>query len=307
MMWLLLPLAAALFLSLMQFTENFIIDTWSKKLRPQNLKVSYLVFNAFGLLIFLALKGNEIFSQDFSPLVIWSIIGAGAVGSLAGIPYYAAFKKGDTTEITLFAQVTPIISLIMGVIFLGQIPDVYQGIAFFLIMAAVATVVVGAGKRKIRAELGVGLTMLAYCTLVVVSNVIFVSESSGVDSWLTYFFFVVLGNFVGNTVLVLVMKSWRADAKQFWHGKKSQKFIALLGASLLWWLSELTMRVGILILPLAIMAVTSTVLQLIITFILGIVLTLMWPKFGREKLTRKTIINHAIATCIAAIAIILLR
>ena len=46
--------------------------------------------------------------------------------------------------------------------------------------------------------------------------------------------------------------------------------------------------------------------ELIMTFILGIVLSVIWPNFGREKLHRHLIVAHiiAVALCVAGIIII---
>jgi hypothetical protein len=40
--------------------------------------------------------------------------------------------------------------------------------------------------------------------------------------------------------------------------------------------------------------------------VLGIILTLIRPKFGREKLTKRSIAHHAIATGLMVVAIIII-
>ena len=53
-------------------------------------------------------------------------------------------------------------------------------------------------------------------------------------------------------------------------------------------------------------AVTKT-LHPIFVFTFGIVLTLLWPAFGREKLNKKTILTNLIATAVAVVGIVLMQ
>jgi hypothetical protein len=45
----------------------------------------------------------------------------------------------------------------------------------------------------------------------------------------------------------------------------------------------------------------------VVIFFMGIVLTLIWPKFGREKLNRKNVLVHLVATMLVVIGIVLLQ
>ena len=61
MLFILLPFLAAFLYSMCDFTENFIVDTWCKKLRPQCLKIAYLGMDAAGLLALLIWRGSSLF------------------------------------------------------------------------------------------------------------------------------------------------------------------------------------------------------------------------------------------------------
>ena len=45
----------------------------------------------------------------------------------------------------------------------------------------------------------------------------------------------------------------------------------------------------------------------IMIFFMGIVLTILWPNFGREKLNRKSVLVHLIATVLVVAGIILIQ
>lgn len=302
--WIIFPFVAAILYAICDFTENFMVDTWCRKLRPQCLKIPYLILDIVGIGVILIWQQGEIFSGLSGSVILMLMIG-GAINSLGGIPYYSALKKNDTTEVTLLSQMSPVLALIFGVLFLGQVPSAEQGMAFFLILAAMTLVVLGAGRKMIKVELTTGALMLVACLFWVLSDVLFVSQMDNVGFW-SGFFWLIVGNILGNIVLVSIMKSWRQDIQRFWQRNRGKKLTALLVSDAMWWIAEVAWRMGMLAAPIAIMSVTGNMMQLILTFILGVILTLIWPKFGREKLNKKIVIHHALATSMLAVAIVLL-
>ena len=47
--------------------------------------------------------------------------------------------------------------------------------------------------------------------------------------------------------------------------------------------------------------------ELILTFVFGIVLSIIWPRFGREKLRREVVLAHVIAVILCVIGIIIIQ
>ncbi len=57
----------------------------------------------------------------------------------------------------------------------------------------------------------------------------------------------------------------------------------------------------------ALASVAADATEPIVIFFMGLVLTLIWPTFGREKLDARTIVVHLIATALVVIGIILMQ
>ena len=304
MVWIIFPLVAALFFSLCNFTENAVVDNWCKRLKPQCLKVIYLALNVVVMLALFLIFGTGLW--DNAGLIgILILLGAGILHSSGGIPYLTALKKADTTSITLLGQMNPILTLILGIIFLAQIPTWNQGLAFALIVIGMLLVVVETGRKIIKIDFKTALPMFIACLFWATSGVVFVMGVGDMDFWTAFFWFNV-GKFIINAIMVIVFKSWRADFRRFIKKEKWKKIFGTVAVFAFWFIGEMMWRMGILIVPIAIQSVTTSVLQLILTFILGIILTLLWPKFGREKLQKKVIVRHAIATVIIVVGIILI-
>ena len=264
----------------------------------------YLGLDLIVILAVFIWQGFELFSTVNISMVSLLVIG-GAVNALGDIPYYLALKKDDTTGITLLGQMSPILTLVMGVMFLSQVPTLQQGTAFVMVMAAIALLVFGVSRKEMKVELAAGALMFMACLFWASSDILFVSQAGELD-FIMGFFWLMLGSFVANTLMVIVMKKWRQDAAKFWRKNKGRKTIALIGAEITFWGGEMIWRLGMLTVPVAIMSVTGNIMQLILTFMLGIILTAAWPKFGREKMNKKMIINHALATVMMVVAILIL-
>ena len=90
---------------------------------------------------------------------------------------------------------------------------------------------------------------------------------------------------------------WRRKKWQFLFAEGTNQIICII--------AEFLSRYALIIGVASLISVTYNVLELIFTFALGIILSIIWPKFGREKLNRHVVIAHFIAPILATIGIIL--
>lgn len=107
--------------------------------------------------------------------------------------------------------------------------------------------------------------------------------------------------------LYLCNKSWRQRILYIMRRKKKQFLAATLSGTLISLAGEFAYRQSLILGVTALASVVANASQLVITFILGIVLSLIWPKFGREKLNKHIVRAHLVATILATIGIIILQ
>jgi len=304
MHWIIFPLVAALLFSFVEFIDNYLVDTYCKKLNPKCMSGVYVALELIILPIVAIIFRNEIFS-DFNFSIILLFLAGGLFNVIAEIPYYQALKSEDTTGVTLLAQMSPVLALILGAIFLQEIITPAQTVAFFIILVATVIIVLGAGKKRIKLEAKATTLMLLTCLLWVLSDIVFVFNSREINL-VSGLFFMFFGGTASNIILMVVFKKLRTDLKSFLRKKRTKKFTIMTINEVLCIIAEIFWRLGLLAAPVAIMSVTGNAAQLIITFFLGIVLTIFFPKFGREKLSRRHVANHAIATTMMVVAVILI-
>ncbi len=309
MPWLWIPIAAAVLYALGNFVDNYLVDHYSKRLNPkasQGLFIFTELAIAIGLLIFLR---GDIFSAGNT----WILILAGAADVIGTIFYWFSLRRSDTTDVTLLMQLSPIISLCFATIFLGQSISLPEFAGFLLILLASVVVVSAAGAKKLKFNLKTAGNILLACTIWVISDVIFISgatptaEGAGLASTLPSFFWLLVGTILCNLVLFACIKSWRRDFRKYLkRGKLGQKIFWTALDDLGTTCAEIIWRFGVLVAPLALLSVVEGVAELITAFVCGIILTIIVPKFGREKLTRKSVAHHAVATALMIAAIIII-
>jgi len=304
MFWLLVPLIAASCYAMCTFIDNFSVDIYCRKLNPMSMAGVFAILEVIVCIVIFIWQGEALIDGVGLSMIL-TFMGAALIRRFGAIPYYKALKKGEATEITLLSQMSPIIALILGIVLLHQIIKPIQLVAFFLILSAVILVVLGSGRRRAKVELKVGTYMLAACFCWVFADITFAFGAIETGFIVSFFWFM-LGNALMRLLMVGVFKSWRHDLARLLKRNKLKKLFTISMNEIIWLGGEIAWRYGLTIMPVAIMSVTGNVLQLIVTFLLGVGLTLIWPKFGREKLSKKLILHHAAATGIVAVAVVLL-
>ena len=304
MWWLVLAILAAIAAALCTFSDNYITDTFFKGREPQAQKAffgpAYLI-TAVLMLILLQIQA----------VPVWVAIGliiAGAISSLSLIPYYSALSEDDSTEVTIFEQLSPIFYLIFGRLFLGDDISGGQLAGFVVVMIAPLIIILSSRKRSKKAKLRTAGLILIKVATIALANTLIV-KFGGDYELTTIFFYVIIGKGLIDTILAFSIKKWRVRYKNVHKKNRGVKFFSVMLADHIAWLAgDFLVYASLALAPTVAMAsaVTKT-LHPIFVFTFGIVLTLLWPAFGREKLNKKTILTNLIATAVAVVGIVLMQ
>ena len=101
-------------------------------------------------------------------------------------------------------------------------------------------------------------------------------------------------------------KDWQKAYKRVTKKFPRQFYTALFTSQIVFIFCEFAGRYALTIESPALVSVVSNAGELILVFVLGIILSIIWPVFGREKLNRHIVVAHLIATILAVTGIILL-
>jgi len=310
MIWIIFPIVAAFGYTISNFINNYIIDTALKRKSPEALQVGYILVPILVITFLLAFFGFDVFSfRNPNSLILFA---AGFIGVFGALPYFNALRLEETFSVTIFAQSSPLIALMLGTTILGEQITGNQSLAFILIFAAIFIIIATTKRPRHSNKINIKSALFVFvaCLIWTSANVIFML---GVDAntpellgnsiaWRA------LGSLVGLASMMLFKRQWVRTLKNAIKGRNVKYAVFLFISNCTDAFSEIFARIGIVLAPaISIMSVTSNISQLFFTFVLGIFLSILWPKFGREKLTKRVLLSHLVAVVLAISGVILLN
>ncbi len=309
MSWLILVGAAVLFDTLRIFTDNYISDVYYKgrDVAGQKLFSAYAK-TILGIAVLIAVGFN--FNQ-FEPLTIFLLLLSGVLSGIAEVPYYIALGIEDSTNLGIFIQLAPIFYIILGWLFLGETISLTQFIAIAIILIAPILIVFTSRKRSRKVKLRAVFLAFLYVLISVIGNLIFVklnADKLDTSILIEEIAIVILGVGLTDFIIMYIFPKWR---KHYYYVQKSSHnkvLIPLTASFFVGVLKTFAYRLALIAAPaVALASAASDSVEPIVIFFMGIVLTLIWPKFGREKLNKKTVLVHLIATILVVLGITLMQ
>ncbi len=304
--WLIFIVITVLFDSLRIYIDNYISDYYFKGRGAPSQKLFYgITFTLYGIISLIVMQ------TDLAAMGIGAVaqfLLAGALSSFAGIFYYKALEIDNSTNLGIFIQTAPVFYLVLGWLFLGEIITPIQLAAFIIVLFASFLVVMSARRRSRKIRLKAALFAFLYVLISVFGNLIFVKESAGTANFFSEMSLVFLGIGIGNLILLALMPKWRKRFVSVYRSSHRLVLRPLFGCLVVSLVKKLAYHAALVLAPsVALASVMSDSAEPIVIFFMGIVLTLIWPKFGREKIDRKNILTHLIAIVLVVIGIILIQ
>ena len=302
MLWLILCILAALTWSFSAFIDNYQTDVIFKGKTPQAMKVLngpvYIVI-AIAVGFFLKIQIPEIGSIAFLLL-------SGALSSIGALAYYQALEHEEATGAAITYQLQPILFLLIDFLIFGEQISFRQILGFIVILLAPIIVIFSRKRAKSRQiEIrAVGLLTL-YVIIATISAEISTRSSTGVD-YKAIFVFYLLGRGLMDCVIGLFPKYRKRHKYIMKHRPKTYVFTVVINQCLCAF-ADFAYRYSLILGLAAIASAVTNAAELILTFTLGIILSLIWPNFGREKLHKHLVIAHIIAVILCVVGIFIIQ
>ena len=235
------------------------------------------------------------------------LILSGALASLASIPYFLGLKNEEATGATIYYQLIPLIYLIVGWSIFHEPITLRQVLGFIIIIIAPILIVFSRKRPRSRRKGFISaLFFILYVVTVATSGLISTKVGESIP-FFTVFFYFMLGRGITDVVLFILNKSWQQRMKYIWRRKRKVFLPTIIFNQIMTIAAEFASRWSLILGVAALASVIANVAELILTFVLGLVLSAIWPKFGREKLNRHIIIAHLLAVVLCITGIIILQ
>lgn len=308
-LWLILTLIASVGATFSAFIDNFLTDVYFKGRTPQAQKCFYgPIYCVIAIVVFVIYLFSTPFEYiPFSNLLLLFL--SGVISSIASIAYYLALKDEDTTGVAIFLQLSPIFYLLLGTVFLGERIHGIQLLAFLIILAAPLTIILSARKRGKKLEYRAVFFILIYIIVYSFSHILFVFAERGLNEQgfnlpiIVAVATLLFGKGLLDIILSLSIKKWRLRAKHIYKSSKKKVLVPVIANAGIWAVVDYFNRAALVLGQVAVVSAVYNTAELLETFVFGLILTLIWPKFGREKLNRRTIVAHLAAMILAMIGV----
>lgn len=221
------------------------------------------------------------------------------------IPYFYALIKDEASIVVPLFQLVPVINYILGFIFLGEVLTIKQVIASLLIVGGGIAIALEITKKKVRIKKEVFFLMLLSSFLFALGQLVFKYIGLQETFWVTSFW-----GYLGYGIIgVLIFSFYKPYRKQFLHVITENKLSILSTNGLnetINVLAQSTTNFATLLAPLALVNVVSG-FQPLFVFLYGIVITLFFPKLGKESLLKKHLLQKIIAIIVMLIGTYILH
>ncbi len=315
MLWAFFPIVAQIFYTSGSYIQNYLTDSAFPKNRAGALIIAYIPRFLVSMLLVFAIFGRLVLVLPLGSAL--GFVLAGAINVIAAVFFYKAFQAGDAADVLIFNQLSPLISLALGVSILGETISVTQGLGFLLIMAAIAVVVFGGMKKSEQSNpnikvIAITLTGAFFSVLSDVVYAFFAREyTADLNLFAKSFFFFELGSALCAVVIFICMPHWRKALKTVFVKSKNRNrnILAVACDSLLHILAELLYKYGLLIVPIvAMMTAVGKVSNLFVSFFFTVFIGKVFPKFVHSKrITKKVIARYIIASVLIISGILIMN
>ena len=306
MSWLVFVVITLLADSFRIFLDNYVSDCYFKGRGSVSQKLFHGALQFLLAIIVLPFCGIDFANGDFVPLLMFFL--SGVLVSFAGIPYFRALELDDSTNLGIFIQLAPILYLVLGWLWFGETISPLQLVAFVVILSAPILILKTTQKRSRQVKIRAILQAFLYVIITVVANMIFVKQDGGAVNFIGAMALFYLGKGITNVIIVSCKPKWRR--RLFAVMRKNPKKLPrlMVANTVVAVLADATYRLALILAPsMAIASAASDAVEPIVIFFMGIILTLIRPKFGREKLGRKSILVHLGATILVVMGVVLIQ
>ncbi|KKR60772.1 MAG: hypothetical protein UU01_C0034G0002 [Parcubacteria group bacterium GW2011_GWA2_40_37] len=302
MQWFFIALGSVFLWSLVTYLDKFIIERFTKGRGVGSLILFSALFAGVVIPI-IAIINPRVFSIATTDIFLLCL--SGILGSLAIIFYLYALEHEDTSLVIPLFQFIPIFSYILGYIFLKEVLTGKQILAgLIIITGAVILALEIEENKKIKLKIRPLVFMLLASLMFSITDVLYKFVSIDEDFWPTQFWHYV-GLFIFGLFLYVFIKNYRLEFNRIMTSSPFPVLGANVGGEVLQVGANIMNNYALLLAPVVLVTLVNAYMPLVV-FLMGLVFTLLIPKFITERITRKHLLHKSLAIGVIVIGSILL-
>jgi drug/metabolite transporter (DMT)-like permease len=303
MQWLLLSLTAAFLWATVNFVDKFIVDKVSEN---KGIGALVLFSGLIGIpvaIVSFFLFYDQILSTEISAGVV--VLASGVFYLLYVLGYLYAISKGEVSSVVPQLLLSPIISLFLGYFFLKEELSAFQLFGSTLIISGAIILTLNLEEVSVIRKFKVLLLILAASFCLSLNAIIFKYAATNYSmSFGSTIFWEQTGFILFSLVCFLFIRSYRDDFLQMVRRKGGVVITTNIFSELLTLSGNLFAHYATLLVPVALVQITSDGIQPLFILILGILLTKFAPNISEERSDAKSLISKLIAITIMFVGVV---
>lgn len=302
MSWFFIALIGPFLYAVTNHIDKFILNKYFKAGEVGAVVLFSALFSVVALPIIYFIEPG-VFSVSWGSKVGLAVNGSLNIVSL--ILYLKALRDDETSTVVPFFQTIPIFGFILGYFLLGETVSTKEILASLLILAGTTIISLDLNGGRIKFKKRVVFLMTLSSFLFATIAVVFKMIALDVGFWLSTFW-ALSGNVLIGVLLFLGIRSYR---KQFFKvfSANSAAVLGICSLNELFFITaEGVTTYATLLAPIALVMIVSSS-QPIFVFLIGIILTLFFPKLGNESMAKNDLAQKILAIGIIAIGAYLLN
>jgi bacterial/archaeal transporter family protein len=301
MYWFWIALAAPLIWAITNYVDKFLVSQYFKGGNAGALTIFSGLIGFLIAPVILLFKFEEIVNSAAN---YWLLVASGVLYILWIPPYLYALEKDDASLVIPLFQLVPVFAFVTGWIFLREMLTSHQFLGGSLIIAGAVLISLELSMKRIALKKRMLFLMGTASFVVALYSLFFKIGAKGIDYWAASFWFY-LGFGLGG-VLFLLYPPFR---RQFLHTLQSNRAVVIplnISNELLNIVGVILINFAFLLSPLALVWVVSG-LQPVFVFLIGILLTLFFPKVIKENIARGHLVQKILAILVIFLGSVLVN
>lgn len=232
------------------------------------------------------------------------VIFSGILYLLALFPYLKALSLGDSSLVIPLFQMGPIITYVLSWIILGESLSKGQVIGGLVVIVSSIFIALDLGElRKFKMRWDIVGYMLLASILFSFNSVLFKLFALSSHFWMTSFYEYI--GFVLFGIVLFFIPKYRIGFFKVFEDNRTHVLSTNSVNEIVNIIGKLAFNYASLLVPIALVNVVGSV-QPLFVFLIGIIITLFFPRIGKEDVSRRTIIQRLLAISFMALGAYLL-
>jgi uncharacterized membrane protein len=293
-MWLIFAFSGPILWAVSTHLDKYLVEKYFKHSNVAVLLVFTALIGLFTL-PFVWLLDPDVVGVSLANAALMAFSGVLYMGGM--LLYLQALQSEEASAVAPFFQAAPLIGFVLGYLVLGEVLSPAQMAGGALVIGGTMLVSLRSDRQRTRLKLRLAALMLSAALVLALSSLIFKLFALRADFWPTTFWM-----FVGEALFgaaLLAVPSYRRQFIDLTRSNPGAVLSVNAANELINLGGGLGNRFALVLAPLGLVqAIGSTTTLFVFGF--GVVLSLFFPRLGRENLARGELLHKGLAAVLVA-------